>query len=298
VTDTPREQEPDDTEAARASRFGMGEPTASVEEATGAGATEAIEHVWPPAGWRGAEPGKPTIGRGSALPDAPPTSPGISEPAEPAAGARDAEAIEPTTGPPAGAEAVGGSGAAGSSRRVTFAEEPDPESEAGRRQRRRRRLFVTGIAVAAALIILALCAGVLGVISAVSGVRDQAADARESRRLRETSCLELEQRLNRLTPPGATANPPARATAIRDENSAVRIYVEQARSEREQNAWRQLLDARTAYAEALMQQAKTRTPAFFVAPRAEDGSAVTDQLARWSPAACAGAIRRLAAPDW
>jgi hypothetical protein len=259
VSDTPREQEPDDMEAARASRFWMGDPTASAEEAE---------------------------------------SPGVSEPAEPSAGARDADAIEPTTGSPAGAAAVGGSGAAGSSRRVRFAEEPDPNSEAGRRQGRRRRLFVTGIAAAAALIILALCAGVLGVISAVSGFRDQAADARESRQLRDTSCLELEQRLNRLTPPGATANAPARATAIRDENSAVRIYVEQSRSEREQNAWRQLLDARTAYAEALMQQAKTRTPAFFVAPLAEDGSAVTDQLERWSPAACAGAIRRLSAPDW
>ena len=157
---------------------------------------------------------------------------------------------------------------------------------------------MAGIAVAAALVVFALCAGALGVVSAVSGFRDRAADARESHRQRATSCLELEQRLNRLTPPGATGTPQARATAIRDENAAVRIYVQQARSEREQNAWRQLLDARTAYAEALGEQAKTRTPAFFVTPRADDGSAVADQLARWSPAPCAGAIRRLAAPDW
>jgi hypothetical protein len=44
-------------------------------------------------------------------------------------------------------------------------------------------------------------------------------------------------------------------------------------------------------------QAKTRTPAFFVAPRTADGRAVTDELADRSPAACAGPIRRLAAPD-
>jgi hypothetical protein len=299
VSDTPREQEPDDTQAARASRFGMGEPTAGARD------TEAIEPTTgPPAGSGGALPAAAWTSGGGARGAA-----GAADAADAAgaAGAADAAGAAGATGTggegsaadaagPAGA--TGGSGAAGSSRRVTLAGEPDPESEAGRRQRRRRRLFVTGIAVAAALIVIALCAGVLGVISAVSGFRDQAADARESRRLRETSCLELEQRLNRLTPPGATGNPPARAIAIRDENAAVRIYVEQAPSERDQNAWRQLLDARTAYAEALVQQAKTRTPAFFVDPRAEDGSAVTDQLARWSPAACAGAIRRLAAPDW
>jgi hypothetical protein len=190
----------------------------------------------------------------------------------------------------AGTADAGGAAGAGS------ATDAGDAADAG--QRRRRRLWTAGIAAVAALVVLGLCAGFLGVISAVRGLRADAADARESHEQRETSCLELEQRLNRLVPPGATRTAQARATAIRDENAAVRIYVEQDRSEREQDAWRQLLEARTAYAEALMQQAKTRTPAFFAPPQADDGSAVTDQLAQWSPPACAGAIRRLAAPDW
>jgi hypothetical protein len=107
----------------------------------------------------------------------------------------------------------------------------------------------------------------------------------------------LEQRLNRLVPPGATATPQARAVAIRDENTAVRIYVTVVRHPRDQDAWRQVLDARTAYAEALDRQAKSRTPAFFVTPRTPDGRPVTDLLIRWSPAPCAGPVRRLAAPD-
>jgi hypothetical protein len=156
---------------------------------------------------------------------------------------------------------------------------------------------VIAISVGAALVVIALCAGALGVISAVHRVRDDAADARESRRLRNTDCLELETRLNHLTPPGATTTPAARATAIQDENAAVRIYITRIGNQRDGDAWRQLVDARTTYAESLQQQARTRTPAFYVAPRTGDGIAVADQLDRWSPAPCAGAIRRLAAPD-
>jgi hypothetical protein len=208
-----------------------------------------------------------------------------------------ADGDEPTTGAPAGAAAR--SGPATSRRRFAFAPviDADPASEAGRQQRRRRRFFVAGISVAAAVIVIALCAGVLGAVSAIGGFRDRAADARDTRQQRNTECLELDQRLNRLAPPGAATTPQARAKAVRDENAAVRIYVQQNRSARDQDAWRQLLDARTAYAEALDQQAKSRTPAFYVAPRTDDGSAVSDELARWSPASCAGAIRRLATPD-
>jgi hypothetical protein len=68
-------------------------------------------------------------------------------------------------------------------------------------------------------------------------------------------------------------------------------------NQREQDAWRQLLDARTVFADALDRQAKSRTPAFYVAPRTDDGLAVTDQLIQWSPAPCAGPVRRLAAPE-
>jgi hypothetical protein len=217
---------------------------------------------------------------------------------------------EPTTGPPAGAAAhpdpAGDPATAGprpkaggGRRRMTFApaSTADPDTEEGRRQRRRRQYFVAGISVAAAVVVIALCAGVVGVISAVGDVRDRAADARADRRQQNTACLELEQRLNRLAPPGAATTPPARAVAIRNENTAVRIYVQQTRDTRDQDAWRQLLDARTAYAEALDQQVKARTPAFYVTPRAGDGEAVADQLSRWSPQPCAGAIRRLASPD-
>ena len=171
------------------------------------------------------------------------------------------------------------------------------ESEAEAKKRRKRRLIVAGIAVAAALVVIALCAGGLAVLRAVSGFQDDAAEAREDRRLRDGACLELEGRLNRLVPPGATTTPQARAVAVRDENAATRIYVGRLGDQRSSDGWRELLDARTAFAEALDAQAKSRTPAFFVAPAPRDGVALTDQLARWSPAACAGPIRRLAAPD-
>ena len=164
-------------------------------------------------------------------------------------------------------------------------------------KRRKRRLIVAGVAVAAAVVVIGLCAGGLAVLRAVSGFRDDAAGAREDRRLRDSACLELEGRLNRLVPPGATTTPQARAVAVRDENAASRIYVGRLDDQRVSDGWRELLDARTSFAEALDAQAKSRTTAFFVAPAPRDGVSLADQLARWSPPACAGPIRRLAAPD-
>lgn len=165
------------------------------------------------------------------------------------------------------------------------------------KQRRRRQWFVAGISIGAAVIVIALCAGALAVVDAVSDVRDTASDAREARELRDRNCLELEQRLNRLNPPGAAANPAGRAVAVRDENSAVRIYVGEISDTRAQDGWRQLLDARAVYADALDRQAKSRTPAFYVPPKNGDNKPVADDLVEWSPAACAGPLRRLAAPD-
>jgi hypothetical protein len=225
-----------------------------------------------------AEPGRP--GRTDPA-DAPVTGP----PGD-ASGPADA----PVTGPPGGAGAPAGATAARSGRFPTLREQ-------AAKLRRRRRLFVWGIVAGAALVAIALCAGTVGVISAVDGFRDRSAAVREAGELRDADCLSLEQRLNRLVPPGATASLPARATAIRDENAAVRIYVNGLRDTRGQDGWRRLLDARTAYAEALDAQAKSRTPAFYVPPRAADGGAVSDQLVSWSPASCAGAVRRLAGPD-
>ncbi len=170
-----------------------------------------------------------------------------------------------------------------------------PPSE---QQRRKRRWWVAGISIGAALIVIALCAGVLSIFRAVDGVRDRASEARETRELRDLNCLDLERRLNRLTPPGATAGPAGRAVAIRDENSAVRLYLGEIRDERAQDAWRQLLDARAVFADALDRQSKSRTPAFYVAPRSENANeSLADDLEAWSPAPCAGPIRRIAAPD-
>jgi hypothetical protein len=293
VSDTPRDQEPDASAPNRAPGAGGPESAAEPNEPVTA----------PPAS--ATTPGATTPGAttpGATTPGA--TTPGATTPGATTPGATTPGATTPgATTPGATGPGATGPGATGPRRapwrRLTFApaSEPDPDSAAGQRLRRRRRLFVTGIAVAAAIIVIALCAGALSIAAAVHGTRDRATDARQARQLRNSACLELEQRLNRLTPPGATTTPPARAVAVQSENAAVRIYVGELRSQRDQDAWRQLLDARTTYAEALTLQAKTRTPAFYVAPRTSDGRALADELAQWSPASCAGAIHRLAAPD-
>jgi hypothetical protein len=156
---------------------------------------------------------------------------------------------------------------------------------------------VAAISVAAAVVVVALCVGGLSIVAAVDGVRHRASDAREARYLREDDCHDLETRLNRLAPPGSTTTPGARATAIRSENAALRLYVDQLNDQRDEDAWRQLIDARSVFADALDRQAQSRTPAFYVAPRTTDGQAVTDELAQWSPVSCAGPIDRLAAPE-
>jgi hypothetical protein len=161
-------------------------------------------------------------------------------------------------------------------------------------ERRRRRLFVAAISVAAALVVIALFAGTYSMVAAINGMRHRAGDARAASRLRADDCADLERRLNRLVPPGATT---ARATAIQNENLAVRLYVNELDSQRDEDAWRQLIDSRTLYADALSRQAQTRTPAFYVAPRTLSGLDVADELGQWSPAECAGPIHRLAQPE-
>jgi hypothetical protein len=283
VTDTSRDQDPD----------GADEPTTGPP----AGAAE-----WPDQAGRPGSAGDPGAARR-------PDPAGQQDPArqQDPAGQSGAAGGSSATGDPGATRRSGATGDPGATRRSgatgrlgASAVDPaaaDPEGEAEQRQRRRRRFFLIAIAVGAAIVVIALCAGALGIISAIDGVRDRTSDAREHRELRDAACLELEQRLNRLTPPGATGGPQSRSVAVQSENAAVRIYVNEIHSQRDQDGWRQLLDARTAYAEALVQQAKSRTPAFYVAPKAGDGRAVTDELARWSPAPCAGPIRRLAAPD-
>ena len=211
-----------------------------------------------------------------------------------ATGTKAATTPGSTTGSSSGAPNSTGTQTQGRSRASRLSP-AGPETDA--RKRRRRRWLIGGIAAGAALLVIALCAGGLAVVSAIDDVRADATDAREVRRLRDTACLELEQRLNRLMPPGAATSVQGRAVAVRDENAALRIYVGQIRDSLTPDGWRQLIDARTAYAEALDTQARSRTPAFFVAPRTRDGVAVSDELVELSPDACAGPIRRLAAPD-
>lgn len=210
------------------------------------------------------------------------------------AGAGPAGAARPGAGP-VGAARPGG-GRSGSSRADRIAG-ATTDADQERRQRRKRRLVVAGVAAGSAIVVAALCAGTVALISGVDEIRDSTAVARDNRDVRNADCLALEQRLNRLVPPGAATTPQAKATAVRDENAAVRIYVNTLRHQRHQDGWRQLLDARTAYAEGLDLQARSRTPAFFVAPRAEGGRSLADRLIEWSPEPCAGPVRRLAAPD-
>lgn len=213
-----------------------------------------------------------------------PTRPPLPDPAD-----------APVTAPPGGASPPPAETGRPAGSRAARSSQAPGEQEI--RQRRRRRFFIAGIAAGAAVVVIALCAGTLSVISAVDGFRDRADDRQEVQQQRDAGCLSLEQRLNRLVPPGAAGSPAARAVAVRDENAAVRIYIDELRDRRDQDGWRQLLDARTAYAEALDVQVKSKTPAFYVPPRAADGAAVSDLLIGRSPAACAGAVRRLAVPD-
>jgi hypothetical protein len=63
------------------------------------------------------------------------------------------------------------------------------------------------------------------------------------------------------------------------------------------SGWRQLVEARTAYADALERQASTGEPAFFLAPRDTRDDAVVEALQRRGPDSCAAAVRRLGHPD-
>jgi hypothetical protein len=180
---------------------------------------------------------------------------------------------------------------------------PDPGS-------RRRRWWIGG-AIAAAVLVLLVCGGVGALAAGFGRLARDAGDAREGHARADAACLELEKRLNRLAPPGAATNPGQRAAAIRDENAAVRPFlaeVEQLRGRwRDADAddpgrrswtedWRQLVDARSAYADALDRQVTKGEPAFFIAPQDRRGRPVLTEL-RHAPESCAGVVRRLAAPD-
>jgi hypothetical protein len=211
-------------------------------------------------------------------------------------GRPDAASGEPGDGTPGGAEPG------------TTAGDAAPTDRA----RRRRRLIIAGAVTVAVLVVLAGCLAVGALVGTGARLADRADDGERRRDRLDVACLELEDRLNRLSPPGATGGDPRRrAGAIRNENAAVRpilveleLVTERNRDDGERrrpdarvDGWRQLVDARTAYAEALDRQATGGEPAFFLAPRAADGGEVVEALERRGPDSCSGAVRRLGRPD-
>jgi len=140
------------------------------------------------------------------------------------------------------------------------------------------------------------------------------ADARHDT---NAACLALERRLNRLTPPGASTQTSDRAKAIRDENAAVRPFLleldqvgsaaprdeddERGRRSAPQaswiDGWRQLIDARASYADALDRQTASGEPAFYLPPKDARSEPVAESLIREGPDPCDGPLRRLSAPD-
>lgn len=175
----------------------------------------------------------------------------------------------------------------------------------------RRRRLIVAIAAAVALVVLLVCACAGALAAGVGRLAREVDRARETHSRLDAACRDLEKRLNRLTPPGAAATPGRRATAIRNENAALQPFLSEIeqlphrrgrddddddRRARLADGWRQLLDARSRYADALDRQAANGEPAFFVVPRDRHGRSVTDRL-RNAPPECAAAARRLAAPD-
>lgn len=187
----------------------------------------------------------------------------------------------------------------------TPAFDPDSQNGADAAGRRRRRFVILGGGLAA-LLVLITCAGGIALIVTVNRLADRADDNERSVARTHTACLDLERRLNRLSPPGAAADPRARAIAVRNENAAIRPFLaelEQLPGDGDEHrrdwieAWRLLTEARTAYADALDRQATGGEPAFFVAPQGRRGMPVVERLTDAAPELCEGAIRRLAGPD-
>lgn len=155
--------------------------------------------------------------------------------------------------------------------------------------------------VLAGVVTLAVVAAMVVVDSIRAGERADRRDVAAAR-----ACGELETRLNRLTPPGATKGPGQRAAAIRAENAATAPFLaeldglDQDRGGRWRgyvSAWHGLVDARAGYAAALDLEASGSQRAFFLLPRAAGGRSAVDVLSDEQPRRCDGVLRRLAHPD-
>lgn len=183
-------------------------------------------------------------------------------------------------------------------------ESAEAEPEKAPKPNRRRLLIVVGSALG--VLVIAVCIGGIAFINAINGLADRIDESERGAKRTDAACLELERRLNRLSPPGAAPDSRQRAAAIRGENAAIRPFLtelEQIREDRNDDwqdwveSWRQLVDARTTYADALDREAAGGEPAFFVAPQGRHGTPVVERLTNESPDSCDGAIRRLAGPD-
>lgn len=207
-------------------------------------------------------------------------------------------------------QAAAGAGAAGRGGgrrpRTVQVGNGDPE----KRKRTQRRWIIGGIAGGAALVILLGCLAVGALLRLGFRVADAAESSERRHASLDEACVELETRLNRLVPPGATGGDPGRrAAAIRDENVAVRLFLTELEDRDTSyrgwdndpdgwvSGWRMLVAARTAYANALDRQVTAGEPAFFVVPKGPSGRSVVESLERTSPDTCEGAVRRLGHPD-
>ncbi|MEV4537280.1 hypothetical protein AB0J82_26220 [Asanoa sp. NPDC049518] len=164
--------------------------------------------------------------------------------------------------------------------------------------------MVIGIVVAAVVVVvLGACTGVsIGVARFVGAVDEAGAAGRDRVRVYD-ACRALEVRLNRVAPPGSATGPRQRAAAIRNENAALQPFLdelrrvaERDRDDRTVNMWTELVEARTAYANALDRQASSGAPAFFVAPSGNRDRPVLERLED-RHRDCAPSVRRLGAPD-
>jgi hypothetical protein len=222
------------------------------------------------------------------------TIPPIDDPDRPAAAASDPDRPAAAASDPAADD--------GSAPET--ADDSAPTTGARDAETRRRRWWVAGISAGAVLVVLLLCTAAGLVIAGVDRIADRGEDRQVRTHQTAAACHELERRLNRVSPPGAALDLRRRAAAVRDENAAVRPFVEQIDSYGEGHDryarwvewWRQLVAARISYADALDRQAAGGEPAFYLAPQTDGGRSVTERLEDATPA-CAGSVRRLAAPD-
>jgi hypothetical protein len=184
------------------------------------------------------------------------------------------------------------------------------DNDAPQPRRLVRRLWWLWAGLAAVLALL-----VTGVVAAaVIGIHSVRGNERAERAhtVAVRACADLETRLNRLVPPGATKAARQRAAAIRAENAALVPFLADLDRlnpdwggrrlsgqtwSRYVSAWHRLADERAGYAAALDREASGGDPAFFQDALDESGSSAGDVLRGTELRDCGGVVRRLTRPD-